>query len=306
MIPFSERLTNAIQAARTLVMVGLDPRLEELPSSLQPSDPKNLAEVASCYKRFCFDVIDVVSLLVGVVKPQAAFFEQLGPPGMAALADVIDKAIAKGLVVILDAKRGDIGSTAEAYAAAYLGRKPLSSWGADALTVNPYLGDDTLSPFLKQCDKVGGGIFVLVKTSNPGSGFIQDQASGGVAICERVADHVESLAAASRSACGYGDVGAVVGATYPDQLAELRARMPSTWLLVPGFGAQGGTAKDVAGAFDSRGLGGIVNNSRGILFAYRRREYASTFGEKHWQDAVEEATKDMIEQLWAETSAKNL
>jgi orotidine-5'-phosphate decarboxylase len=251
-------------------------------------------------------VIDTVAPLVGVVKPQAAFFEQLGPHGMTALGEVIDYAIAKDLVVVLDGKRNDIGTTAEAYAEGWLGRKPASPWGADALTVSPYLGDDSLEPFLKVGRPRGAGIFVLVKTSNPGGKLLQDLDCGGQKLYQHVARYVERLASETKGVTGYGDVGAVVGATYPEQLAELRTIMPSTWLLVPGFGAQGGTAQDCAAAFDERGLGGVINNSRGIIFAHARKEYRDRFAPNHWLDAVAAATRDMIEQLRTETTAGRL
>jgi orotidine-5'-phosphate decarboxylase len=244
---------------------------------------------------FCFGIIDVVADLVAAVKPQMAFFEQLGPAGMRVLKHVIRYAHSRDLLVILDGKRNDIGSTAEAYADAYLGLQ--SAWQADALTVNPYLGNDSLVPFVGLACERGAGLFVLVKTSNPGSGALQDRHSDARPIYEHVAEMVENMAAKSKSACGYGAVGAVVGATYPQHLATLRQIMPSAWLLVPGLGAQGGTAADVAGAFDDQGLGAIVNCSRSVIFAYNRREYADRFGPSQWQEAVDAATRDMIEQL---------
>ncbi len=225
---------------------------------------------------------------------------------MSALADVIRHAHKRGLLVVLDGKRNDIGSTATAYAEAYLGAGEASPWGADALTVSPYLGDDSLDPFVEVGRLRGAGLFVLVKTSNPGSRCFQDLVADGQPIYRHVAGHVERMAADSRGECGYGSVGAVVGATHPEQLAELRAAMPQTWFLVPGFGAQGGTAQDVAQAFDSRGLGAIVNNSRGINFAYNRSPYRERYAADQWQRAVEDATHDMIELLRAETPAGNL
>jgi orotidine-5'-phosphate decarboxylase len=240
-------------------------------------------------------VIDVVAPLVPVVKPQAAFFEELGPAGMAVLASVIDYARQRGLLVVLDAKRGDIGSTAEAYARGMLGAE--SAWKADAVTVNPYLGDDSLSPFVETACQRGGGVFILVKTSNPGGKTFQDLSADGRRLYEHVAEHVERLAAETAGESGYGSIGAVVGATYPEQLAQLRAVMPHAWLLVPGYGSQGGSAKDVAAAFDSAGLGAIINNSRGIIFAHARKEYAAHFGPSRWQEAVEAATRAMIDEL---------
>jgi orotidine-5'-phosphate decarboxylase len=235
---------------------------------------------------------------VPAVKIQAAFFEELGPAGTAAMASVIAHAHDRGLLVVVDGKRNDIGSTALAYACGYLGRHQ-SAWQADAITVNPYLGDDSLTPFVDIAVQRHSGVFVLVKTSNPGGRTFQDLKCEGRTIFSHVAEHVERLAAAGLGSCGYGAVGAVVGATYPQQLAELRAAMPRTWFLVPGFGSQGGTAADVAAAFDARGLGAMVNNSRGIIFAHERPEYAERFGAARWQDAVDAATRDMIEQLHA-------
>lgn len=305
--PFFDRLSKAIQRTRTPVMVGIDPRWENLPPSIRTGDGKSPEDVANDFHVFGVGVIDAVASLVPVIKPQAAFFEQLGPPGMIVLGQIIDYAVQKGLLVCLDAKRNDIGSTAEAYATAYLGRKPRSGWGADALTVSPYLGDDSLEPFTKACVANSAGIFVLVKTSNRGGQLFQDREIGDKRLYELVADHVESISAATAGSFGYGVAGAVVGATYPEQLAELRQRMPHVCLLVPGFGAQGGAAKDVVGAFDSRGLGAVINNSRGNTFAYEREPYKSRFvGPHRWQDAIAAATHDMIDQLRAETPAGKL
>jgi len=302
---FADRLAEAVRRLGSPVVVGLDPRWEELPEALRSRRGNNYESKAAAYGIFCREVIDVVAPLVPAVKPQAAFFEELGPPGMTALAEVIAHAHARGLLVIVDGKRNDIGSTATAYARGYLGRGQ-SAWNADALTVSPYLGDDSLVPFVDVAHERGAGLFVLVKTSNPGGGMLQDIVSDGQPLYRRVAEHVEQLAAGAAGDCGYGSIGAVVGATYPAQLAELRAAMPHAWLLVPGYGSQGGTAADVAGGFDEGGLGAIVNNSRGILFAYRRPEYAERFGAVRWQAAAEAATLDMIAQLRAETRAGRL
>jgi orotidine-5'-phosphate decarboxylase len=301
---FADRLAAAVQRCRNPVLVGLDPRFAQLPAPLATGNPRDLEAVAAAYRVFCQGVIDVVAPLVAVVKPQAAFFEQAGPPGMRALAAVIAHAREQGLLVILDGKRNDIGSTAAGYADAYLGAE--SAWGADALTVSPYLGDDSLTPFVELAGSRAAGIFVLVKTSNPGGGLFQDLACGDLRLYETVGRHVENLAAAAAGACGYGTVGAVVGATYPQQLNDLRTAMPHAWILVPGYGAQGATAGDVAGAFDQRGLGAVVNSSRGIIFAHSRAPYRERFGASRWQEAVEAATHDMIDQLRAETPAGRL
>jgi orotidine-5'-phosphate decarboxylase len=274
-----------------------------LPEGPAATGPEGLA---GAYASFCRGVIDVVAPLVPAVKPQAAFFEELGPPGMVALGEVVRYAREKGLLVIVDGKRNDIGSTAEAYARGFLGPGESSPWGADALTVSPYLGGDSLEPFVRLAAERDAGIFVLVKTSNPGGGMFQDLEASGLPLYRHVAQHVEGLAAETAGACGYGAVGAVVGATYPEQLAELRAEMPHTWFLVPGYGSQGAGAADVAAAFDGRGTGAIVNSSRAIIFAHRREEYAGRFGPARWQEAVEAATRDMIAALRAETPAARL
>jgi len=301
---FADRLAAAVRRVGNPVLVGLDPRVESLPPGLIAGEGYEAA--ASSFVSFCHGVIDVVAPLVPAVKPQAAFFEQLGPAGMRALKEVMDYAASKKLLVILDGKRNDIGSTAQSYAEAYLGPRAASPWGADALTVSPYLGDDSLTPFVEVGKQRGAGIFVLVKTSNPGGKRFQDIVADGQPLYRHVADYVQSLAHQTVGTCGYGLVGAVVGATYPQQLAELRQAMPHTWLLIPGFGAQGGSAKDCAAAFDQHGLGAIVNNSRGIIFANSRPEYCDRFGPARWQEAVEAATLDMIAQLRAETSAGRL
>jgi orotidine-5'-phosphate decarboxylase len=302
---FADRLTDAVREKRNPVVVGLDPRWEQLPPPLTVGiAPGDRAALAKVYFRFCADVIDVVANLVPAVKPQAAFFEQLGPDGMVALAEVIRHARKQGLLVILDGKRNDIGSTATAYAEGYLGEE--SAWRADALTVSPYLGADSIQPFVEVAGERGAGLFVLVKTSNLGGGQFQDLDTDGQPLYRRVALFVEKLAMETAAGEPYGAVGAVVGATYPDQLDELRSVVPHAWFLVPGYGSQGATARDVAGAFDSEGLGAVVNNSRGILFAYRRRGFDERFGAARWQEAVAAATHEMIDELRAATNAGRL
>jgi orotidine-5'-phosphate decarboxylase len=302
---FTERLTAAVRDKRNPVVVGLDPRWEQLPPPLTTGiTPGDRPAMARAYFRFCADVVDVVAPLVPAVKPQAAFFEQLGPDGMLALGEVVRHARSRGLLVIVDGKRNDIGSTATAYADAYLGEQ--SSWQADALTVSPYLGADSLQPFVEVAVARGGGLFVLVKTSNPCGGQFQDLIIDGRSLYQHVAEFVERLASETKQGQRYGAVGAVVGATYPDQLGQLRSAMPSAWLLVPGYGSQGATARDVAGGFNDDGLGAVINNSRGIIFAHARRGYAERFSSAQWQEAVAAATRDMIDELRSETKAGRL
>ncbi len=306
MAHFTDRLIAAIRRCGNPVLVGLDPRRDSLPAPLRPRDTEDVWAWAQAYQQFCCDLIDVIAPLVAVIKPQMAFFEHLGPAGMTALAQVVRYGRQQGLLVILDGKRNDIGSTATAYAEAYLGPAPPSSWGADALTVSPYLGDDSLEPFVQTAEARGAGIFVLVKTSNPGGKRFQDLRVDGGPLYAEVGRLVESLAVRTVGQGGYGAVGAVVGATYPAQLAELRTHLPHCWFLVPGYGAQGAAAADVAGAFDAQGLGAIVNSSRAIIFAHDRPEYRQTYGPRRWQEAVEAATRAMIAELRAATPAGQL
>lgn len=303
---FADRLHEAIRRKRTAALVGLDPRFERLPLPLVEAVKSRgtgdeTALKAQAFEEFCFRIIDVVAPLVPAVKPQAAFFEELGPWGMIALERVIRHARKAGLIVICDAKRGDIGSTAEAYARAYLaGEDPASAvWAADALTVNPYLGRDTLAPFVDVASQRGAGIYVLVRTSNPEAGTFQDRKTEGVPLYRAVAEVVEAFSGNLSNGGEYGPVGAVVGATYPAELSELREVMPHVPLLVPGYGSQGAGAADVVPAFDSQGLGALVNNSRGINFAYEQSPYSKQFGPDQWEDAVEAATRQMIQDLEA-------
>lgn len=300
---FGDRLSHAVLAMENAVCVGLDPRWEQLPASLRPDTGASSEQIAMAFEQFCREIIDVVHPLVPVVKPQSAFFEELGPSGVFALARVCQYASSKGLLVIMDAKRNDIGTTATAYAKAYLGNHGQSPFGADSLTVSPYLGSDSLEPFIDRCKQVQGGIFVLVKTSNPGSGFIQDLRCEESSIAERVADYVQQQARESASSeTAYGSIGAVVGATYPEQLSQMRQRMPNAWLLIPGYGAQGGAASDVIAGMDRRGLGAIVNSSRGIIFAHENPKYQHA---SSWQAAVEMATRDMIAAIRSALARRN-
>lgn len=310
---FGQRLEVAVRARRTPLMVGLDPQPEMFPASVWDGDPtegrRDLRETIAATRKFCWGVLEVVAAEVPVVKPQVAFFEALGAGGIMILEQLIDRAHELGLLVVLDAKRGDIGSTAEAYARAYLGILPGRSRPlADAITVNPYLGEESLRPFLEVGARHGSGVFVLVKTSNPGGGEFQDLQCGGEALHTHVGRMVERLALASRAttASRFGAAGAVVGATYPRQLAELRQLMPHAWFLIPGFGAQGGTAADVAAGFDELGLGAIVNNSRGILYAHRRATPGGIADDRHWQQAVAAAMRESIAAIREGTPAAKL
>ncbi len=261
MTPFADRLADAVQRDGPLC-VGLDPRFEMLPAYYRTFAPGFAVE------SFCLKVLELVRPFCAVVKPQAAFFERLGPEGFSAMQSVLWRARELGFVTILDAKRGDIASTATAYAEAAFSE---SVWNADALTVNPYLGRDAVEPFLAAARSAPSprGLFVLVRTSNPGGGLFQNLQSDDIPLYRRVADEVNDWNVGGLGECGLGDVGAVVGATHPKELAELRASMPHVWFLVPGYGAQGGTAADVRACFLPGGSGAVVNSSRGVVFPFR-------------------------------------
>jgi orotidine-5'-phosphate decarboxylase len=309
-VHFTDRLFAAVRRVRNPVVVGIDPRPEELPSGFLDRFPETCQGVADALLQFGTEVIDVVAPLVSAVKFQSAFYEAYGPAGVGALHASMAQARSKGLIVIVDGKRNDIGSTAEAYARAYLGKVPVGgryepSWSGDALTVNPYLGSDGIQPFVRTAGREHKGIFVLVRTSNVSAGEFQDLVADGRPFYRHVADRVRQWAEPHGGDSGYSLVGAVVGATYPGQLAELRGAMPGIPFLVPGYGSQGATAKDVAPAFDEDGLGALINNSRGITGAHERVSYRARFGDR-WQAAVEQAVRDMIDDLAANTNAGRL
>ena len=309
-VGFAQRLFDSMRLKGNPIVAGIDPRVESLPIGLLEKFDNSLQGRAEAFLQFGSDVLRVIAPLVPAVKFQAAFYEALGPHGMAALSNSILFAKSLGLLVILDGKRNDIGSTAEAYAQAYLDSTPAGAagacpWDVDCLTINPYLGSDGIQPFSRLASASGRGLFVLVRTSNPSAREIQDLVSGGRTIYQHVAELVNDWARPLRDESGYSLMGAVVGATYPDELAELRASMPGIVFLVPGYGAQGGTARDVASAFDENGLGAVVNNSRGLTFAFHRKDLASRFG-SNWQRAIEEAALEMINDLALNTPARLL
>jgi orotidine-5'-phosphate decarboxylase len=297
---FADRLLAAVKQKGNPVCVGLDPRLDQLPRELRARaerdhgrTPRAAAEAILAFNRA---LLDALADVAPVCKPQIAFYEEHGAEGLRAYAETIRHAQGQGLLVISDAKRGDIGTTAEAYARAHLTAKS-GGFDADALTVNPYLGAETLQPYLDAGSGAGKGIFVLVKTSNPGSGDLQDMPVNGRPLYERVAEMVRKLGAAHRGASGFSAVGAVVGATYPEQARQLREMLPETIFLVPGYGAQGATAKDVAAAFRADGQGAVVNSSRGIIFAYQQEPYAKRYGEAGFAAAARAAAEQMAKEL---------
>jgi orotidine-5'-phosphate decarboxylase len=298
---FADRLNKAIKDKNSVVCVGLDPRLNKIPSFIQKHALKeNKDKFTAAILEFNSGIIDAVCDLVPVVKPQVAFYEMFGEEGMRAYRKTIEYAHAKGLIVVADIKRNDIGSTAEAYADSYMGTvdvfgEETSVFDADAVTITPYLGWDGIKPFAEKCAEYNKGIFILVKTSNPSSGDIQDLVmNDGRSVYEIMGMLVESWGAEDIGESGYNPIGAVVGATYPDQAALLRKLMPHTIFLVPGYGAQGGGAEDVRPCFNKDGLGAIVNSSRDIIFAY---ENSGDYGEKDYAKAARAAVVAMNEDL---------
>jgi orotidine-5'-phosphate decarboxylase len=298
---FADRLTAVIRERGTPLCVGLDPRWDQLPFQLRHRHGgRSLDAVAGAFEDFCLRVLDIVAPLVGVVKPQSAFFEACGPAGMSCLQKVLRAARRHGLVTILDNKRNDIASTAEAYAdAAFAGTLIDGSthpvWDADAMTVNPYLGRDALEPFFLIARRSARGVFVLVRTSNAGSGLFQNLTCEGKPLYEHVAAAVGNWSRENQGRCGFGDVGAVIGATHPEELSRLRKALSDVIFLIPGFGTQGGRAADLAGAFLGDGQGAIVNSSRGITTAFDPAD-------QRWERAVERATREAVASLKAGTS----
>ena len=282
---FADMLVDAVARMDNPTLLGLDPLLDYVPDSILAACAKaggNPAEDASCaILDFNKRLIDAVSDIIPAVKLQSAYYELYGHFGVKAFAKTIAYAQSKGLLVIADCKRNDIGSTAEAYATAYLGKTRFpegystAMFDADAITVNAYLGFDGIEPFVRLCEKEGKGIFILVRTSNPTAGDFQDLClEDGSLLYERVADRVTAWGRGIVGQSGYSSVGAVVGATWPLQAQKLRERMPGVLFLVPGYGAQGATADDVCASFDASGQGAIVNASRSLMCAYRRTEGA--------------------------------
>lgn len=284
-----DKLIERVVQCKNHTVVGLDPRLDYVPTYIREesvAQSESFAEgVAKAFLAYNKELIDNIYDIVPAVKPQIAFYEQYGIEGLKCFKQTCDYAASKGLLVISDVKRGDIGSTAEAYSEAYLGNKEYSL-NTDFITVNPYLGTDSLEPFIKHCSENEKGIFVLVKTSNKSSGELQDLVSNGKTIYEHVADLVIRLGASYTGSNNYNFVGAVVGATYKEEAAKLRNIMKNTYFLVPGYGAQGGTAEDVATCFNQDGLGAIVNSSRGIIAAYKSKEYCERYSEKDFAAAA--------------------
>lgn len=295
------QLTNKIKKCNAPIVVGLDPMLDYVPEHLKKKAYSEFGETlegaAEAIWQFNKGILDSVSDLIPAVKPQIAMYEQFGIEGLKAFKKTVDYSKEKGLIVIGDIKRGDIGSTSEAYAIGHLGKVKVGSnsyagFDEDFVTVNPYLGSDGVKPFIDICKQENKGLFILVKTSNKSSGEFQDQLINGRPLYELVGEQVDKW---GREHMGdqYSYIGAVVGATYPEMGKVLRKLMPKTYILVPGYGAQGGKAEDLVHYFNEDGLGAIVNSSRGIIAAYKQQAYEK-FGEEHFAEASRQAVVDMI------------
>jgi orotidine-5'-phosphate decarboxylase len=292
-VPFSDRVAEAVEHKRSQLVVGLDPRIDLLPVELRGEAVQGRAAAARAVERFCKGIVDAVAPYVVAVKPQLAFFEELGSDGWVALESVSRYASEAGLLVIADGKRGDIGSTARAYAAAFLEPRGAEPPLADALTVNPYLGSDSIDPFLSACRNHGAGLFCLVRTSNAGGRDIQDAVlSDGTPVWRHVAGLVDEWGADLVGERGMSSVGAVVGATVPRIMGDARRAMPQAIILLPGVGAQGATPADVARAFTSGPASGLVNASRSVIFAYRETE-------ADWRDAAGAEAARLAAEIWS-------
>lgn len=290
---FADRLAEAVERKHSQLAVGLDPRLDLLPMELRGEAVLGRAAAASAVARFCKGIVDAVGPYVVAVKPQSAFFEALGADGIRALEEVCDYARSIGLLVLLDAKRGDIGSTARAYAAAYLEPREGGAPLADALTASPYLGHDSVEPFLAACRRHGAGVFFLVRTSNAGAADVQDLAlSDGRPLWHHLAALVREWGEPFIGERGMSSVGAVVGATFPRAVSEARKLMPESPILLPGVGAQGATPADVARAFTSGPATALVTVSRSVIFAFRDTD-------EDWRAAAGAEAERLAGQVWA-------
>lgn len=298
------QLIEKIDKTKAPICVGLDPMLSYIPEHVVKKSFEQFGETlegaADAIWQFNKEIIDCVYDLIPSVKPQIAMYEQFGLEGLKVYQKTVDYCHEKGLLVIGDAKRGDIGSTSAAYAAGHLGKvqvgsKTYSGFNTDFLTVNPYLGTDGVKPFVEVCRSEDKGLFVLVKTSNPSSGEFQDRQIEGRPLYELVAEKVVEWGSQAMDG-DYSNVGAVVGATYPEMSRILRKLMPHTYFLVPGYGAQGGTAEDLRFCFNEDGFGAVVNSSRGIIAAYKKEAY-QRFGPEHFGDASRQAVIDMVEDI---------
>ena len=307
-----QKLIQKIQKTHAPIVVGLDPMLSYVPAHIQKrafeEHGETLEGAAEAIWQYNKEIVDHVYDLIPAVKPQIAMYEQFGIPGLMAFKKTVDYCKSKDLVVIGDIKRGDIGSTSAAYAVGHLGKvkvgnNSFAGFDEDFVTVNPYLGTDGVKPFVDVCKEEKKGLFILVKTSNPSSGEFQDRLIDGRPLYELVGEKVAQWGEEHVGQSGYSYIGAVVGATYPEMGAVLRKLMPKTFILVPGYGAQGGKGKDLVNFFNEDGLGAIVNSSRGIIAAYKQEKYAK-FGAENFGDASRAAVEDMVADISGALNAR--
>ena len=297
-----DKLINKIKETNNPTVMGLDPRYDMIPESIRTKYSEDIEGACKAILEFNKELIDSVYDIVPAVKPQIAFYEMFGIEGIKVFNETCKYAKQKGMIIIADVKRGDIGSTAAGYSNAYLGKTPIgeekvSIYDVDFVTVNPYLGIDGVKPFIDDCKEYGKGIFILVKTSNKSSGELQDlKLENGTTIYEKVAELVNSWGEDLVGEYGYSSVGAVVGATYPIQIKELREIMPKTYFLIPGYGAQGGKAEDIALGFKD-GVGGIVNASRSLMAAYKSDRWKDKYSEKEFGKATRAEAIRMRDEL---------
>lgn len=304
---FTDRLISVIERKKSHVVVGLDPRLEGIPSHLQRGITQKFGFTAQAMSEVIFEfnqrIIDAVHEHAVAVKPQIAFYEKFGYLGIKAFEQTVSYAKQKGLIVIADVKRNDIGSTVEAYSDGYLGRAEFWNneqrpvFDVDSMTVNAYLGWDGIQPFIRDVKKYGKGIFVLVKTSNQSSVELQDIETDKGKIYEIAARLVDKWGEGTEGRMGYKSVGAVVGATYPAEATLLRRIMPKSFFLVPGYGAQGATAREVVSCFNPDGYGAIINSARDIIFAYQKTPWRDQFPQEEFAEAAQAATIRMKEEI---------
>ncbi len=297
-----DKLIEKIKEMNNPTVIGLDPRYEMLPECVKSKYANNVDGICEAFLEFNKNLIDSVCDIIPAVKPQMAFYEIYGPQGIECFKKTCEYAKSKGMIVIADAKRGDIGSTAAGYSEAYIGKSDIagdrrSMYEIDFLTVNPYLGSDGIKPFVKDCEENDKGIFVLVKTSNPSSGELQDlKLEDGKKVYEKMAEMVSMWGENLVGKYGYSSVAAVVGATYPIQIEELRKIMPHVFFLIPGYGAQGGKAEDLSKAFVN-GIGGIVNSSRGLMCAYKSDKWKDKYSDETYKEATRAEAIRMRDEL---------
>ena len=298
-----DKLIDKIKETNNSTVIGLDPRYEMIPECIKSKYEENLEGVAKAILEFNKALIDAIYDIIPAIKPNVAFYEMYGLEGMKTFEKTCQYAKEKGMLVIADIKRGDIGSTAKAYSNAFLGRTKIgenevSIYDVDFVTLNPYMGIDAIKPFIEDCQKYNKGVFIIDKTSNPSSGDLQDLTlENGEEVYTKVAKLVEEWGKDLRGKYGYSSISTVVGATYPKQLQDLRKAAPHTFFLIPGYGAQGGKAEDIALGFDENGIGGIINSSRGLMCAYKLDLWKNTYEEKDFAKATRAEAIRMRDEL---------